>query len=719
MKFLQSIFLLIAVAMVAALIACSSTSTPPPPPPPPVVAIAATGGTPQSTVVGTAFASSLVATVTTGGSPTSGATVTFTAPGSGASGTFANGTATEADTTDASGKATSSAFTANATAGGPYSVTASVSGATSSASFSLTNTAPAPIAVTIGPAPASLPVSTGAGITAFVANDAANAGVTWTVTCGSAGACGTFSAASALSGVTTDFSAPAGIPTGNTVTVTATSVTDPTKTAQRTITVTSAITTLADGTYVFSASGEDAATTEGPYFVAGAFVVSGGSITSGEQDFVDLATIASDSITGGSVSAPAANGNVTITLTTGDASVGVSGVETFDAALVSSTRARIIEFDSSGVSSGRVDQQSSTSAPSAGYAFFVTGVDGANSFAQSIGGVINIDGSGTISGTGSVFDINDGGSTVLQAQSFAASTVSTPDGFGRVVFALNPNATISAFSLVGYIVDPSHIRLVETTDTMGGTMGGVAIGQGATTGTFSSISGNSYVAGLTGFDANGALQAAGVFTANADGSVSGAINYNDLTGTPPTTPSPITGGTYTVDVTGRVTMTGVTDGTQTFNLQIYLTGTGLEAETMAITVDATDVLAGIGWQQTGGGSFTASSFFGSYVLDATGADLSNDLELDAVGPVTADGVGALTGSIDYNSFAAGGATVPVTGAFVASADGAFTGTITGLDVTQGASQQDVFVYYLVDTTKVFAIETDTNQLTLGFFTLQQ
>ncbi len=112
----------------------SSSSTPP------TVAIAATSGSGQSAQVGVAFAAPLVATVTSGGSPASGVSVTFTAPATGASGTFANSTATESDTTDSSGVATSSAFTANSTAG-TYAVTASATGATASASFSLTNTA--------------------------------------------------------------------------------------------------------------------------------------------------------------------------------------------------------------------------------------------------------------------------------------------------------------------------------------------------------------------------------------------------------------------------------------------------------------------------------------------------------------------------------------------------------------------------------------------------
>src|SRR4029077_18978862 len=65
--------------------------------------ITATAGTPQTTTVGTAFGAALQATVKNGlGNPVSGVTVTFTAPGSGASATF-GGSTTVGVVTNASG----------------------------------------------------------------------------------------------------------------------------------------------------------------------------------------------------------------------------------------------------------------------------------------------------------------------------------------------------------------------------------------------------------------------------------------------------------------------------------------------------------------------------------------------------------------------------------------------------------------------------------------
>src|SRR5882762_1551413 len=124
--------------------------------------ITATAGTPQSATVGTAFAAQLQATVKDSlSNPVSGANVTFTAPGTGASGVFSNSTTTITVATNASGVA-SAPFTANATAGGAYNVAATVSGVVTPANFSLTNTAGAATTMTAnaGTTPQSATINT-------------------------------------------------------------------------------------------------------------------------------------------------------------------------------------------------------------------------------------------------------------------------------------------------------------------------------------------------------------------------------------------------------------------------------------------------------------------------------------------------------------------------------------------------------------------------------
>jgi hypothetical protein len=100
--------------------------------------ITATAGTPQSAMVNTAFGAPLQVTVVdTNNNPLSGVTVTFIAPGTGASATF-GGSSGAVATTNTSGVAISPALTANGV-GGSYKVTATLAGAATPAVFSLTN----------------------------------------------------------------------------------------------------------------------------------------------------------------------------------------------------------------------------------------------------------------------------------------------------------------------------------------------------------------------------------------------------------------------------------------------------------------------------------------------------------------------------------------------------------------------------------------------------
>jgi len=100
-------------------------------------AISAGSDTPQSAVIGNAFASPFQVTVTESGSGRPGIPVTFTAPTSGASGSFS---ASAVVLTNVDGLAIAPPFTANSIAGGPYNVTAGLGGGSPSVVFVLTNT---------------------------------------------------------------------------------------------------------------------------------------------------------------------------------------------------------------------------------------------------------------------------------------------------------------------------------------------------------------------------------------------------------------------------------------------------------------------------------------------------------------------------------------------------------------------------------------------------
>src|SRR5262249_42615780 len=133
------------------------------------------------------------------------------------------------------------------------------------------------------------------------------------------------------------------------------------------------------------------------------------------------------------------DGRGTITLNIANLNVGVGGTEKLSVAVVSSSRALIAQFDSSAATTGSMDLQTLTSfnnsAVTGGFAFTVSGqglntvsVMGAQSFTHQpfvLGGILNVDSPGAISGTGSVVDSNDNGVTNL-AQS-VTGTISTPD----------------------------------------------------------------------------------------------------------------------------------------------------------------------------------------------------------------------------------------------------------------------------------------------------
>lgn len=614
----------------------------------------------------------------------------------------------------ASGAATK--YSAPASAPNPATVTViatSVTDSTKSVSATITISAPsAPISVTLNSPPSSVAATKTAALTATVSNDSANAGVTWSVTCGSA-QCGSFNPASTPSGTASTYSAPAAPPAPATVTVTATSVSDTSKSASASITITAAPPVLADGNYVFHVAGEDGTS---PYFVAGAFTVQNGTISAGEQDMTDDNITANDQLVASGSSLSIVSGNIQIVLNTGDNTIGVNGVETFRGTVVSNARVLIEEYDTFATATGSLDAQTSTAAPAGGYAFNLGGLDGtSNPSYLVIGGILNISGAAIAVGN-SVLDYNDGGN-VAQKQSFASGTVSAPDAFGRVVFTLTPSTSsgLPSFAIAGYSVSTGQIQLVETNDTLGGDFGGTALGQGSNTGMFNqaSVAGNSYAFGANGQDntTNGSnlVQIAGGLGLNANNTVSGAIALNDLNfyfG------STITSGSYTVDPTGRVTVTAtVTSGSlsnnPTFTFQLYLDGNGNALE---LGVDNLQATSGLSFVQQA----PSSDFEGNYALNVYGySGINQEPAWSAAGPVTVAS-DSFSGYTDYSvQNAANTASVVTPGVPLSGSEDSSTGLLTLAGLYAGdTTAQSGFGYYPIDGERVIAIEVDGQQMGL-------
>ena len=578
---------------------------------------------------------------------------------------------------------------------------------------------PPAISVTFSPAaPTSINTGAKASLSAVVGNDSADGGVSWSVKCGSS-ACGSFSASSTPSGTATTYTAPAATPSPATVTVTATSVTDTTKSASASITVGPPPVVLMDGNYVFHLAGQDGA---GNYYLAGAFTAKGGAITAGEQDMTDGSNPGyyHDSLTPSGSSLSLVNGNLQVVLNTGDQNVGVNGVETLRGAIVSNARVLISEFDTFATATGSLDQQTSVAPPAGGYAFNLGGLD-TNDNTFVVGGILNISGANISIGS-SVLDYNDNGSPA-QAQTFDSGTVGAPDAYGRVAFALTPSQSsgLPAFNFAGYTVSPSQLQLVETQDTLNGVTGGTALGQGSNTGKFTqaSVAGSSYAFEATGQDVysqNSTIaQMAGGFGLKADNTVSGDMALNDLTlhlG------AQITSGTYTIDPTGRVTLSVVaTSGSYPnplpFTFQLYLDGNGNALE---LGVDTTQATSGLAYAQTA----PSADFEGTYALNVFGiADIESGPAWSGVGPVTIASA-SFTGFTDYSVQDANNATSGVTSnAPLTGSEDSSTGLLQlqGLIAVPGQNAPDPqanagFGYYPIDGTRVIAIEVDAQQMGL-------
>jgi len=489
---------------------------------------------------------------------------------------------------------------------------------------------------------------------------------------------------------------------------------------------------LAAGNYVFSVAGTDsgaggssATPSSGTsYFAAGVITVTASGNITGEMSFSDWNYYAQEPITSGTVAVNPADTNVLITVNTGDANIGPGGATgagtgtlVFSAAMASSTRGLLTEYDSWATSVGELNAQTSTAAlcPTApcGYAIYLGGIDGANAFPMGIGGVITIDGaSGAISGAGSVFDENDAGG-LSPANAVSASSVSAPDSMGYVTITINSPSIAASPGVIldGYIVDANHIRLVENwyTDYLAGTTGGTALAQTGTGAfTTASISGGTYVVGMPGADPGGPLQVAAMITFNADGTVGGNWSFNDIGTQSPQGGTTITGGTWADDGTGegRVILTGVTDGvTFSSNLTLYETGDG---HATVVAMDNSDVLVGPGYAQAS--SLGVSTLTGNYTLDVN--QFSSSVEFDGDGQVTANAAAlSLTGFTDQNGSLVGAGLAPNS---PLNATYSGSGSSPIISITGGGGS--MFTLYLIDGTQGVVIENDNAQLSLGYVT---
>jgi hypothetical protein len=611
----------------------------------------------------------------------------------------------------------SATYTAPAAVPSPAAVTiiaTSVADTTKSVSASITITAGPPQQISISfvtQPPSSMVVNSTTSVAASVSNDAKNGGVKWSVTCAGA-QCGSFSSTTTGSGSPTTYTAPSTVPAPATVTLTATSVTDNTKSTSATIAITATQpSVLADGAYVYHLSGQD---NNDNYYVIGAFNIKGGVITGGEQDFSDGLSKSTDPLVASGCSVSTTGGNIEIVLATGNTQIGVSGIETLRGTMVSNSRLLISEFDSYAAATGSLDLQTSTAAPSGGYAFAINGIDNTGDDNQLvIGGVLNFSGT-SLSVANSVFDYNDAADNPLLGQSFASGEISAPDQFGRVTISLTPSqqSGVLSFVLVGYLVDGHTIQLVEShPDSLNADLGGTALAQGSKTGQFGtgSVTNATYVFGSLGQDSNGPVGLGGAFIFANGGNLSGLLSFNDLTNI---NGNSFSGANYRVDSTGRVSISSVVPSQMTnisLDFELYLDGNG---NALALGADGIQQTVGLAYQQNG-----PLDYESNYAITAQGFLNGPTYEqpYGAVGPVNISSDN-FNGFTDYTSQDQNLQTPPQLTPFDTYANTSLTGaedTVNGnfnLDGLNSLGYSSSFGYYPIDGNRVLAIELDDNGL---------
>jgi hypothetical protein len=326
--------------------------------------------------------------------------------------------------------------------------------------------------------------------------------------------------------------------------------------------------------YSFSLRGQEASTS-GFYALAGSVVLDPtGNVIAGEQDYNDALGLTSpqpagDTITGGSLLVHARQG--TLTLNTGNTSLGVAGIETLGVQFVNPDHAMIIQFDGTATSSGSMDLQTLTTALNGGYAFTLSGVD-LSYLPINFGGVFSISGSTLQNG---LIDVNDAG-TVTTATALSG-TLSAPDSFGRGAitgFSYLFFGTPQPIALNYYVVGAEAVRIINVDSSESAI--GSAYGQGvnATAATNSSL--GSSVFGITGNSFSSLYGAAGMFSTNAStATFSGVADDNEVFLGISASDATIS-GTYSIASTGYGSFT-ITPGVfgDITALGIYLTDPNL------------------------------------------------------------------------------------------------------------------------------------------------
>ena len=592
---------------------------------------------------------------------------------------------------------------------------------------------PTSIVVTmITPPPSSLPAGGTASVAATVSNDTANAGVSWS--CTPSATCGSFNPVSTASGASTTYTAPSSAPAGGQVVIMASSMTDSSKRANASVMITGTSSNASlNGRYALFLTA--ATGNQGTSVCAASIATDGkGNITGGVEEltapgFFDLVDVISD----GTYSIDA-NGHGTMRIHTVNFETLV-----FSFVLTSASHALIVEVDGD-PASGTMDLQQPAGASftaaqiSGNYSFAMDGVDNSGALNHmSLGGSFAADGIGTL--TAGTLDINNGGT--FSTSSFTGS-FTAPDTNGRGTMHLSTGR-----SFVYYIISPKAFRVFEGDNpTNISFVGGSAYAQGSAGSSNAALSGK-FVYQHHGWSSPGRTVAAGQFSADGMGKVTGGVSDSNSGGSPTTvfTGKPVT-GTYMISgsPSGHLNLTDAA-GTSTFN--VYLVDPALNildpgnssggGGALLLHTDASITGTGMLIPQVISGSPAISQNHGLNLVNSVDTvNVATVNEVHLVGRLASDGAANFTGTADYGQ---NGSNIQIvvkgntlSGTFAADSvnAGHFTGTFTlGTDpaialfpfISPAVSTFQVS-YYQASSSQALVIQTDTSADAWGYLLKQ-
>lgn len=532
--------------------------------------------------------------------------------------------------------------------------------------------------------------------TAATSNDPGNLGVNWSVN----GVAGGNSTAGTITSKGL-YTAPAFPPAGGSVTITAVSVADGSKSASTTASISIANASLS-GSYAFVLTGE--ATAGGVESLAGSFVADGkGNLTSGLMDANSTSSVLANLVFTGTYFV-GADGRGTATITAS------AGTFKFAFALQSNQHGSIIEFDGKATVAGALDQQDTTafaaSALNGNYVFGFTGRDSSGSPVDSAGRFA-ADGAGTISS--GVEDVNDSG-VISASQSFSGTYSVAASGRGTASFVGGSGTTNYAF----YVVSANQVDYVET-DTAKA-VGGAAYHQTSPTlsnfsnasfsGTFFFYFASHVLAGLAGGSNGAPAVIGGVLAADGAGNIkSGTLDI--IAGSRGLVDNPLT-GQYSVAANGRGTGSLVYAAPVQVTLYVTFYIISPTSAIILTTYSGAPVMLGTVTAQQGS-SFNNASVKGRYAFSLQGAQYSTPFgPLSDSGQIVSDGNGNLTATQDVDVAGALSAGVASTGTYSVSSSGRGIASL-------GTSN---FIIYAVSPSQVFFIDDSNTGIREGFANLQ-